>query len=908
MERILERFARLRSRSDLPGDLVEELARLEEDVVRVSRKQFPSQERESSRRLLDETFASDEFEPVALTEADDEPTFSSLGHVDVSEVSDAAFEQSLPVVLEQRYEDLGRIARGGMGEIRRVRDRDLNRNVIMKILRADRQGNRLALMRFIEEAQITAQLAHPGIPAVHEVGRFTDGRLYFTMREVRGRTLREVMTEVQDIFDGDFLTETDSGWNMRGLINALQDTCETLGFAHARGVVHRDLKPDNIMVGDFGEVQLLDWGIAKVAGRAVADDSDAPSPLESVDVNLDREATQAGTVMGTADYMAPEQVRGEIERIQPASDVFGLGVILYQMLTGTAPFTAKSTLEILLQILEGPRTPISEFDYVPQPLVGICQRALASEPSDRFHSARDMGDAIEDWLEGTARREQAVGILERSDALREEIDEMLETITWLDRSSRDQLKDIPPDAPVEHKEAAWQMQDRAQKLRRKLARREVEYVNQLRAVLNYAPDLDEPRRRLADYYRDQHEISERRGNQEDAEEMRAYLEAYDDGQYSDYLRGHGHLSLSADSDGASASLFQFQNQNRRLVPEFVCELGDLPLERVELALGSYLVRITAPDTITVDYPINIDREGQWSSTPPHRDEPVAVHLPAKTTVSAGECYVSAGWFVCGGDPRAPQSLDRKRVWIDGFVIQRFAVTHREYLLFLNSLVTSGCEDKALRHAPTRSGGVTGNFGPPAYDQNDAGLYMLPDDADIAADHPVTLIDWYGARAFAQWLRKRTKHPWSLPSEFEWEKAARGVDARLYPWGDFLDPTWCCMLDSSQVAHTTMSVQSFPVDESPYGVRGMAGNVRSWCREAYQPAEASPSVPSSLKMGRHETLSPTAGSENIQSQARVFRGGAWYLSSDQCRSSARDGSVPEARFRTVGIRLVRPVTN
>jgi serine/threonine-protein kinase len=560
---------------------------------------------------------------------------------------------------------------------------------------------------------------------------------------------------------------------------------------------------------------------------------------------------------------------------------------------------------ILLQILEGPRTPISEFDHVPAPLCRICEKALAPEPSERYESARKMGDAIEDWLEGIARRKQAAEVLERAAALHDEIAQMLETVSWLDHRSRDQLKDLSPGAPVEHKEAAWQMQDRAQKLRRKIARREVEYVNQLRTALNDSPDLDEPRRRLADYYREQHEICERQRNDEDAEEMRAYLEAYDDGRYAAYLRGHGQLTLTADADGARASLFRFRNRSRRLVPEFVCELGQLPLESIELARGSYLVRISAPGTAVVDYPVEIDREGHWTSSPPRSDEQRAVHLPSEGAIGAGECYVPAGWFICGGDPHAPQTLVRKRMWIDGFVIQRFPVTHREYLHFLNALVADGRADEARRHAPTSTGGVTGSFGPPAYDLNDTGLYMLPDKADIAADHPVTLVDWYSARAYAQWLRGRTELPWRLPSEFEWEKAARGVDARFYPWGDFLDPTWCCMLDSRKVGHTPVSVQSFPVDESPYGARGMAGNVRSWCREVYRPSEASPSAPSTLETVR---ANPTLGSDaqgDLEPNVRVFRGGAWYLSRDQCRASARDGSAPEARFRTVGIRLVRP---
>ncbi len=897
MKTAFERLKRLQTHPDLSAELSEELVELERDLKSSAEFDGPQ-----SKSLISQTFASDEFQPVDLSSVALDPTHTSLEQIDVSEVSEVDLDSQIPLMLADRYEDLGLITVGGMGEIRRVRDRDLNRVAVMKVIRVDRQQRHLALMRFVEEAQISAQLAHPGIPSVHELGRFADGRLYFTMREVRGRTLKEVMNEVHGVFDGDVLRESATGWSMRGLIEALEDVCSTLAFAHARGVVHRDLKPENIMVGDFGEVQVLDWGIAKVAGRTITEAPDGDDPLESLDVNQQREHTRAGTVMGTAAYMAPEQVRGEIERIQPATDVFALGVILYEILTGQAPFAGASTLDILLQILEGPQVPIDDFEHVPEALADICNRALGAEPSQRYPSARQMGEAIEDWLEGTARRERAGDLLRQAGELRREIDEINASAAYLERRARDQLKDISPGAPVEDKEASWEMEDRVRKLRRKLARREVKYVNLLRSALAHAPTLQEPKRLLADYYREQHEIAERLGNEEDAEEMKTYLESYDDGRYAAYLRGHGRLSLQVDRAGARASLFRFRSRSRRLMPEFVCELGELPLEDVELARGSYLVRVNAPGAIQVEYPIQIEREGHWSSAPPGWDAARPVHLPAAGSIGATEAYVPAGWFNCGGDPQAPQSLDLKRVWIDGFVIQRFPVTHREYLLFLNSLVAQGREEEALTHAPSRSGGVAAPFGPPAYERTDSGMFVLPDgSSDLAPDHPVTLVDWYAARAYAQWLRRRTELPWRLPSEFEWEKAARGVDGRLYPWGDFLDPTWCAMLDSQAVAHTPVPVQSYPVDQSPYGVRGMAGNVRTWCRETFQPAEANPSVPSSLR------LDDTVDSLPDHAEARVFRGGAWYLSRDQCRAAARDGNSPTARFKTVGIRLVRPLT-
>ncbi|WP_267888118.1 serine/threonine-protein kinase, partial [Sorangium cellulosum] len=184
----------------------------------------------------------------------------------------AAPEPPLPA----RYRDLGLIAGGSFGEVRRVRDTMLDRVLAMKVLRARFTRAPESRARFLAEAKLTADLQHPGIVAVHDLGEFEDGRLWFTMREVRGRTLGEVLDELHASAGPDGFRETPSGWTFRRLIDAFARLGQAVAYAHSRGVVHRDLKPENVMVGEFGEVLVMDWGLGRRAGSAPPSHGGAP--------------------------------------------------------------------------------------------------------------------------------------------------------------------------------------------------------------------------------------------------------------------------------------------------------------------------------------------------------------------------------------------------------------------------------------------------------------------------------------------------------------------------------------------------------------------------------------------------------------------------------------------------------
>jgi serine/threonine protein kinase len=280
-----------------------------------------------------------------------------------------------PDLTGTKYELHEKIGQGGMACVYLARDKELDRPVALKLL-LDLPSDPQAESRMAKEARIIARLEHPGIVPIHDSGVLPDGRIYYAMKLVRGKRLDE--------YAGQSATQND-------LLRIFARICETVAFAHGQGVIHRDLKPQNIMVGSFGEVLVMDWGVAKVRNDQTAKLAALSAPNASALHGPDSSTTTAhGTILGTPGYMAPEQAQGEIGHIDVRTDVYALGAILWFLLIGRPPRPASDGSQEPFRLASPPRHKPS----LPRALQAICRKALAAEPAARYQSVQALADDI----------------------------------------------------------------------------------------------------------------------------------------------------------------------------------------------------------------------------------------------------------------------------------------------------------------------------------------------------------------------------------------------------------------------------------------------------------------------------------------------------------------------------------
>ena len=757
-------------------------------------------------------------------------------------------------------EELGR---GGMGEVLSAEDANLQRPVALKLLL--HQDEPAMCMRFIDEARVTGQLQHPSVPPVYELGRLADGRLFFSMKRIEGRTLRDIIEDLRAQ-----VPAVQRGFGRVRLLNIFARICQTIAYAHSRQVMHRDLKPDNVMLGEFGEITVMDWGLAKPF-----DAPERPSAPASVSkrVTRGRFSTQTGDMTGTPHYMPPEQAAGKLDELGAHTDIYSLGAVLYELLTLEPPFDGPSARAIREQVINDAVVPPSHRTpdrAIPHELEVLCLNCLRKSPVERPRSAAWIAEQIEGFLEGEQDRArkaaERAGHVEAgrkaAEAYYAAADEhrRLHNAVIVARA-RTKAWDTTPMRRL------WKQEDDAREARLLAARALSTALAAYHAALGVDGDHGPSMAALAGLYYSAFESAERDNDSVRMAHYETLVQAFDaQDEYEARLKGDGQLEIGRLPPNLTARLYRIEVVDRVRRPARPQVLASTPVRLEPVPMGSYLVELSGPGLQSMQVPVFISRRERLR---------LRLRLFPDSVVGVDFAHIVGGPARLGGDRRAQLARPATTEEIDDFFLGLRPVTAAAYLDFLNTLARDHGQKAALMRCPR-----IGTKGPPLWPVDPEGTFRLPEiDAlgnEWHVDWPVVGISAHDAEAYCAWMSDRTGEPYRLPTETEWEKAARGADGRLFPWGDRFEAAFCQMGVSRPGAPRRDPQGGFPVDQSPYGVEGMAGGVSEW----------------------------TASWLGDAGERRVVKGGNWASSPVECRAASRFGHRPEQVSQTVGFRVAR----
>jgi serine/threonine-protein kinase len=309
-------------------------------------------------------------------------------------VPTSAVAAPLAALTGMRFRRLRAHASGGLGEVFVALDEELHREVALKEIQDSFADNPDARGRFVREAEVTGKLEHPGVVPVYGLGAYPDGRPFYAMRFIRGQSMQEAISRFHKDDEDPRRDPGERSLGLRDLLGRFLAVCNAVAYAHSRGVIHRDLKPDNTMLGEYGETLVVDWGLAKPVGHL--EDASTPPTRSVLGVAARGTGTEMGQAVGTPAFMPPEQAQGRLDQVGPRSDVFSLGATLYALLTGTAPYGGA---DLLSQAATAEWVPARQRKRsVPAALEAVCGRAMAAKPEDRYRSARALAEDVQRWL------------------------------------------------------------------------------------------------------------------------------------------------------------------------------------------------------------------------------------------------------------------------------------------------------------------------------------------------------------------------------------------------------------------------------------------------------------------------------------------------------------------------------
>ncbi|MBI4882372.1 MAG: SUMF1/EgtB/PvdO family nonheme iron enzyme [Planctomycetes bacterium] len=849
-----------------------------------------------------------------------------------------------------RYRLKDEIAHGGMGSIFKVWDEDLRRNLAMKVMLARASGaaasdsgsdDPRALSRFLDEAQVTAQLDHPGIVPVHELGVDDKGRVFFTMRLVEGADLRTVFEKAK---------LGEEGWSQTRALGVLLRVCEAMAYAHSKGVIHRDLKPDNVMVGRFGQTYVMDWGLARVLGKKDPRDIRIQQLLDYPEKEEERASgaraseapllTMEGDVVGTPSYMAPEQGMGRIDEVGPRSDVYSVGAMLYHLLAGRVPYERSGARlgprAVLRRLLRGPPEPLAVVAPRVRPeLMAICEKAMAHEIEQRYATMEELASDLRAYLEGRvvqAYESGAFAVLRKWVARNKTLAAasaalVALTVFFIVRLDAEAKVAVASERRArEHEAVANGARERASDLaaraerERILAQQERDRVLRLADVKRLAgligemdglwpagPHMVAP---ISDWLDRAEELLGRRTEHEETlADLRSFAELQPDGAggerrvFADAATAWWHDTLA--ELVAALAAFAADDPHGRTVAamrarlEFAASVGARTVEH-EAAAWEECARAIADAGLCPRYgglclapqiglvPLGRDPgSGLWefwhvqSGERPARAPDGALAPGAESGLVL--VLVPGGSFLMGAQGDAPQGAGyQERVEPEEGPPHEVALAP----FFL-------AKYEMTQAQWLRATGENPSFYPAG--QRFAGK-------DVTLLHPVENVCWERAREVLRWLDLQ------LPTEAQWEYACRAGSATAW-WcgsaiadvqgaGNLADrfcrehggpTTWTYeeALDDGHVVHAPVGSYR----PNAFGLHDTIGNVWEWCRDGFG-----------------EYRFPAAAGDGLRqvegARYRVFRGGAFSIFAYQARSSTREGFSADYRFNSLGLRPAR----